>query len=175
MLYFKSKRLGVVDLMNNIIRFPTKEGGHMLDILDVARYFLSLGSMNHKKLQKLCYYAQAWYYVFCNDEKLIDTYFEAWMHGPVSPQLYREYREWGSLVIPQITYQMELNIPEEKKEFIRKIFYLYKNYSADELEALTHQEKPWREARGNIPPDEACTNKINEQTIKDYYKGVING
>ena len=32
----------------------------MENIMDVARLFLSQESMSHKKLQKLCYYAQAW-------------------------------------------------------------------------------------------------------------------
>ena len=31
-------------------------------VLDVANWVLTHEAMTHKKLQKLCYYAQAWYY-----------------------------------------------------------------------------------------------------------------
>jgi uncharacterized phage-associated protein len=33
----------------------------MVSVENVADWFLSKGSMEHKKLQKLCYYAQAWH------------------------------------------------------------------------------------------------------------------
>ena len=35
-----------------------------LDARDVAEYFLTKEKMSNKKLQKLCYYAQAWHYAF---------------------------------------------------------------------------------------------------------------
>ncbi|WP_374049741.1 type II toxin-antitoxin system antitoxin SocA domain-containing protein [Paenibacillus larvae] len=34
-------------------------------------------------------------------KKLFDDNFEAWVHGPVNPQLYTEYREYGWQEIPQ--------------------------------------------------------------------------
>lgn len=145
----------------------------MLDILDVARYLLSLGSMKHKKLQKICFYVQAWFYAFVG-RRLIDTSFEAWAHGPVSPVLYRAYREWGGLTIPRITYeQYNINIPDELREFIRIVYEIYEKYTADELEALTHMEKPWIEARGDVPAGEPCTNVISDETIESYYKGLL--
>ena len=37
----------------------------MADVFDVAKYILSQkGSMSTWKLQKLCYYAQAWHYTW---------------------------------------------------------------------------------------------------------------
>ena len=64
----------------------------------LAQWFLSVSSMSNKKLQKLCYYAYCWYIVFYNDIELITKEnkgdirvlcsdpFQAWIHGPVSPQ-----------------------------------------------------------------------------------------
>ena len=145
----------------------------MLNIFDVARYLLSLGSMKHKKLQKICYYIQAWYLAYTG-KILMDTEFQAWAHGPVSPALYYRYRDWGGLTIPKITYeQYNLNIPDELKKFILTVYELYNNYSADELEALTHKEAPWREARGNTPDGQACTNVISTVTMENYYKRYI--
>ena len=59
----------------------------MFTIFDIANWFLSKEGMTHKKLQKLCYYAQAWYLALYKN-KLIDGYFEAWVHGPVNSSLY---------------------------------------------------------------------------------------
>lgn len=39
-----------------------------------------------KKLQKLCYYAQAWAYAL-KGYRLEDTDYQAWVHGPFSPAL----------------------------------------------------------------------------------------
>ena len=155
-------------MIAKIVKFKTKEGEPMLNILDVARYLLSLGSMKHKKLQKICYYIQAWY-LACTGKPLMDTEFQAWAYGPVSPTLYYMYREWGGLTIPKITYpQYNLNIPDNIKRFITAVYELYKEYSADELENLTHQEKPWIEARGDVPGGKPCTNVISNKTIERY-------
>lgn len=35
-------------------------------VFDVANWFLAHETMMHKKLQKLCYYAQAWFYALKN-------------------------------------------------------------------------------------------------------------
>ncbi len=145
----------------------------MLNILDVARYLLSLGSMKHKKLQKICYYIQAWYLAFMG-EPLIDTEFQAWAHGPVSPILYHAYKEWGGLTIPKITYkQYNLNISDNIKLFITTVYEIYNKYTADELESLTHKERPWIDARGNVPDGQPCTNVIPNDAIKEFYKGYI--
>ena len=42
--------------------------------------------LSNHKLQKLLYYAQAWYLAF-EDTPLFDEDFEAWVHGPTIPAL----------------------------------------------------------------------------------------
>lgn len=160
--------------MAQIVKFRQRRDKPMLNILDVARYLLSLGSMKHKKLQKICYYIQAWY-LACTGRRLIDTEFQAWAHGPVSPILYQAYKEWGGLTIPQITYtQYHINIPSALEGYIKAIYGLYKDYTADELEMLTHQEEPWIKARIDVPEGAPCTNVISDEIIREYYKGYIN-
>lgn len=159
--------------MGNIISFYTKEDNKMLDVLDVARYFLSLDSMKHKKLQKLCFYSQAWYIVFTG-KRLMDTDFEAWAHGPVSPKLYEYYKEWGWLTISQIPCPLSvLDKLSNYIDFLNKIFDLYKNYTADELEELTHKEEPWIIARGSLPIDSPCVNIISDEVMGRYYGELI--
>lgn len=160
--------------MGNIVSFYTKEDNKMLDILDVARYFLSLGSMKHKKLQKLCFYAQSWYITLAG-KRLMDTEFEAWVHGPVSPRLYEYYREWGLLTISQIPCPPSvLDRLSIYIGFLNEIYEIYKDYTADQLEELTHSETPWITARGNLNKNDPCENVISDEVISQYYGGLIN-
>lgn len=156
--------------MNDIIFFKKKEDKPMLNIFDVAKYFLSLGKMNNKKLQKLCFYAQAWYFALYN-QKLIDTTFEAWIHGPVSPELYTRYKDWGGLNIILSEEDIHnVNISEEQKQFLKTIFLAYEQYSGDDLEKLTHKEEPWKDARKNFKPDQICRVQISDDSIKTFYQ-----
>lgn len=45
------------------------------------------------KLQKLLYYSQAWHLAIY-DEPLFQDRIEAWVHGPVVPSVFREYRSF---------------------------------------------------------------------------------
>ncbi len=139
-----------------------------ISVYDVADTFLALESMPHKKLQKLCYYAYAWHLAIFVGEPLFNSYFEAWIHGPVCPPLYHSYKEYGYFFIPQ--NDKYPNIDQEKIEFIETIYSLYGHMTADELEALTHNEGPWRNARGNCRPSERCTSKIKDEWMMEFYK-----
>lgn len=139
----------------------------MENIFDVADYFLTKESMQHKKLQKLCYYAQAWYLANYN-YPLVPNRFEAWAHGPVSPDLYRKYHDQGWEDISRIRKVIcfsDCNI----KTFLDRIYMTYGHYTADELEKLTHSEKPWLNARGNLPFGAYSRNPIALRDMRDYY------
>ena len=58
----------------------------------VADAFLHISTENRSgitnlKLQKLIYYAQAWFLAL-HDEALFDDPIEAWVHGPVVPEVF---------------------------------------------------------------------------------------
>ena len=103
------------------------------DIFDLADAFLSIESMTHKKLQKLCYYAKAWYLALY-DENLVMEPFEAWVHGAVQPELYQKYKPYGFSYIPRVLDTK--NIPEEFLSFAREIYESYGALDGDELERL---------------------------------------
>ncbi|MGI9952324.1 type II toxin-antitoxin system antitoxin SocA domain-containing protein [Moorellaceae bacterium AZ2] len=139
-------------------------------IFDVAKAFLTMESMTHKKLQKLCYYAQAWHLAL-KDERLVDCNFEAWIHGPVCPELYHEYRDYGWNPIP-----MEPKVPDviddETWEFLEMVYEAYGELTGDELEELSHSEEPWIAARGELQEWQASHNVISEELMKKYYRRV---
>lgn len=125
------------------------------------------------KLQKLVYYIQAWYYGK-NKVPFMTGDFEAWVHGPVHRELYNRFKDTKSLysLIGQediLNRNALANISEEDSDFMDMILENYACYSATELEKLTHQERPWIEARRNLGPLERCTAVINPETMKTYY------
>lgn len=161
--------------MGKVIYLTKDEGGRdmSVNVRDVAKAFLTFESMTHKKLQKLCYYAQAWSLVLL-EKPIMDTSFEAWIHGPVCRELYSYYKGYGWDSIPQ-----EDNIPniignnEEYAELIYQIYRIYGKLDGDELELLTHSELPWQEAREGAKPWEPSEHKIDPNIMKDYYTAEL--
>lgn len=148
----------------------------------VAQWFLHKSSMSNKKLQKLCYYAYSWFIVFFNDVEnitldasshinvLCSEKFQAWIHGPVLPSLYRKYKKFGWNDIPEVK-----NIPAistEYEDLLEQVWETYGIFSADDLESLTHKETPWINARKGIKQGEACCNEISPYDILVYYSNL---
>ena len=138
----------------------------MVNVNDVAKWFLSRESITHKKLQKLCYYAQAWHLALL-DEPLFNEEIQAWIHGPVCPALYRVYSGYRWLEIPKVEETVKFN--ERTEELLEAVYSTYGGLTGNQLERLTHSEKPWQEARGTLQPFEPCEKVISFKTMKKYY------
>lgn len=138
-----------------------------------------------KKLQKLLYYVEAWYLVNFEGEPLIDEDFEAWIHGPVVPSLYHQLKHLGynNLEVIDDEYDtvddqvqsIKNKLSEDEQELINAVLDKYGGLSSLELELLTHNEKPWLEAREDLAPHEASNNKIGKKTMENYYSAVADG
>lgn len=152
------------------LEYNEAQGEQRTDIFELAKAFLSISSMTHKKLQKLCYYAKAWHLAIYG-ENLIPEPFEAWVHGAVQPALYAFYRSHGYKDIPQVWNTS--TIPKAFISFAKEIYTAYGHLSGDELERVNHQEEPWIKARGNLRPWESCTNIISEEDMKDFYRKMM--
>lgn len=147
-----------------------KNRNNDITIFSVANTFLNMESMSPKKLQKLCFYAYAWYMTLNNKKKLFNEHFEAWIHGPVNPALYQKYREWGWNSIPrEKKLPPEIADNPEISEFIQEVYDSYGHLDADQLEYLTHNEDPWILARSGLKPYETSTNQISDTEIYKYY------
>lgn len=139
-----------------------------ISIFDIASTFLSFEAMTHKKLQKLCYYAQAWYMALMN-KPLVDAEFQAWIHGPVCPALYDKYKVHGWIDIEKEEVPDNIRQNEEIYEFLKQIYRIYGDLNGNELEMLTHSERPWQNARKGFKPWEPSTNPIRLEDMRDYY------
>lgn len=134
----------------------------MLTCFDIADYFLSLSNdedsgelISNMKLQKLVYYAQGFYLAKYN-KPLFSANIEAWALGPVIPELYHKYKEYGGKAIPPPRDIDFSKYDEETKELLDEVYVVYGQYSAWKLSELTHNEPPWKKyhlkANKNIPP-----------------------
>ncbi len=142
-------------------------------IIDIADWFLKKGNMTQKKLQKLCYYAQAWCYALYG-YRLINSDFQAWVHGPVSPVLYEKFRHFGFETI-RIKGEININLDDEDAKLLEDVWETYGDRTGNALEALTHTEEPWLEARRGYSDNERCTVVISPDSMKRYYRRIYTG
>ena len=134
------------------------------------------------KLQKLLYYLQAWS-LGINQKAFLKCSFEAWVHGPVSRELYNRFKSshnlYSFITISDVANpNPETAIDPDDIEFINYILDNYAGFSGAELESMTHKEDPWLEARNGYTPLQSCDKIISEETMKTYYGArwkTING
>lgn len=140
-------------------------------VFQVAKWFLSKESMTHKRLQKLCYYAEAWYYTLKNQE-LTNENFQAWRHGPVSLSLYNEFKNngWSEISVSCLEKYEDINDVDDV-DFLESVWNTYEHLGANSLEVLTHREKPWKSAY-NPNCEGYCTRIISKESMKEYYIGI---
>ena len=143
----------------------------MVSVFDVAQWFLSRESMTHKKLQKLCYYSQAWYCALFDGTPLFKENFEAWVHGPVCRELYPKYAGYGWSVIPMENNNDDV-FSKDATDILKAVYDLYGKYNGDQLEEMTHQENPWLNQRSGLKEYEPSTNVISVKDMRDYYLSV---
>jgi len=149
----------------------------------IADYFIALSNetqnlITNLKLQKLVYYAQAWHLAIHN-KQLFEEDFEAWVHGPVLPLLYNDYKHfsWKPLIREDLYEgkfaEIEETLDQTTRKFLSDITSEYFGLTAYELERLTHNEDPWKIARGGIPEDQPSNVVIAKDSMRDYYNQYI--
>jgi len=145
----------------------------MARIYDVAEWFQQKEPMSHKRIQKLCYYAQAWSCALLDKKLDPEAEFQAWIHGPVCRDLYEKYKGHGwNNIEPE---NKALVFSASEKDLLESVWLTYKDLSANELEVLSHSEKPWKEARRDCDPDERCEQDISFESMRDYYRSIYIG
>lgn len=126
--------------------------------------------MSTWKLQKLCYYSQAWCLAWTG-EPLFNEDFEAWSNGPVCPELFHAHKGLFIVSLENISAISE-SIPaltEDQTETIDRVLNTYGSWAPYELREQSHEEIPWRDARGNLSIGERCQTKIKKSVMGEYY------
>jgi uncharacterized phage-associated protein len=142
-----------------------------INSFDIAKYFIDLANetgsfISNLKLQKLVYYSQAWHLAL-HEQPLFNEDFEAWVHGPVIPELYQNYKHFGWKPIQE---EITLDLPEKTRSYLKEVADEYFSCDAYELEQMTHWEAPWQKARVGLMPDQPSNNIIQKMWMQEYYK-----
>ncbi len=145
---------------------------------EIAKYFIGASQRRNKpisnlKLQKLLYYAQAWHLVL-HERPLFSDDIEAWVHGPVVRQVFREYRTFGWKPI-EIDRKSDVTFDIQTVQHLDEVEGVYGKFGGIELERMTHREAPWRDARGTLAPDEPSNRVITHEAMKRFYTAKLNG
>lgn len=156
------------------------------NVLDVSRYVIYYSNekdygISNLKLQKVLYFIQAYFLI--NEEKKTPCFrerIEAWDFGPVVPEAYREYKQYGSTNIPTMMSFIDFDeadiwnserklyqtgiISETDEKLINEVVDKFSDFSATDLVTLTHNQAPWKEAY--VP---YMNNEITVEAIKRYF------
>lgn len=134
------------------------KGGPMGSISDMAGYILrQMGPMQAAKLQRLCYYAQAWHLAW-NHVPLFDEDFYAWKTGPVCLELADSEMNLEKLPAGELT--------DGEKETIGHVMEHYGSRDVWWLGQMICMEDPWREA---VKEAGAGIGVITKESMERYY------
>jgi uncharacterized phage-associated protein len=119
------------------------------------------------KLQKLCYYAQG--YALAEKKELFPENFQAWQHGPVIYDLYYKYKQYKWHPIDE-----DVSEPDEiDYEYLQDIVSAYGRYDGAALSTMTHRERPWLDARGDLDELEGSNALITKESLRDYFASKL--
>jgi len=128
-------------------------------VKDIANKLLVMAEdegelMTNMKLQKMMYYQQGYHLAYFNEPLFIEE-IEAWMYGPVVPDIYSEYREFGKNGLTGDKEHVISFIKENEETLFAEVMQVYGKFSAIGLMEMTHEEMPWKTTptgEGNIIP-----------------------
>lgn len=117
--------------------------------------------VSNLKLQKILYFLWVDYYKKTKTELFPET-FAAWQFGPVVPETYYEFCQYGGLPITS-NFTVDIDVPDQN--IINGIIEHYLPKSAYELVTMTHQPNtPWAIIYNN---GEGIRHPIPSELIKE--------
>lgn len=148
----------------------------MPSVNEIADWFINRvdrdagDTITHLKLQKLLYFSQAWY-LANTGEPLFANDIQAWAHGPVVRSIYDRFSHMGWESLKPV--EAPDNLDASTTGFLEQVFEKYGQFGAKKLEKLTHEHAPWKDTRGNLPPEARCEKVISKPIIRDFYSAMI--
>jgi uncharacterized phage-associated protein len=88
------------------------------------------------------------------------------MHGPVVPDLYRQYKVYGSQAIPRPVDFDPATFNKKELQLLDDVYDVYGQYSAWKLRQLTHSEQPWKDNYS----EGGASQQIPTQEMKTYFR-----
>ena len=142
----------------------------MANIFDTAKHILEKqGCISTWKLQKLCYYAQAWTLAWSDGTPLFEENFQAWTNGPVCRELYELHKGKYVISVDELNAGDSKNLTNNEIENINVVLEDYGDKTPMWLREQTHIETPWKSARGDTPDNVRSENIITKDSMGAYY------
>jgi uncharacterized phage-associated protein len=156
-----------------------------LDIQDADKS--SFPRIDAMKMQKLLFYAHAWW-LAAADEPLFDEEIYAWPWGPVVPNVYGEFREFGRrpIVGKRATelvrigdgpLSFRVREPEKPRpdvlKFLESLWSSHRGFTGIQLSNATHAEgEPWTIVKDQYV-DLDSKPLIPNELIKEVFKNKM--
>lgn len=150
----------------------------------VANFFIQKSfdtgkELTSMKLVKLVYIAHGWY-LGLYGQPLLNEPTEAWKYGPVINSVYKEFKAFGNSQITRLGTIMDglrmvtPFVSEDKKDFLNKIWDVYKDYNGLQLSTLTHQmNTPWNDIWNKQGGKNVSSAIIPNDLIQQHYKSKV--
>ena len=132
-------------------------------LVNIASQNPDNNDMTNMKLQKLLYYVQGTYLAFYG-KKLFEQPIVKWQYGPVVPDVYHQYKEYGNQIISVNEVDMNL-LNENQLRVLNMVYDFFGQFSAIKLMNLTHNEAPWNSVE--------MGQEIPTNLIADYFNTIV--
>ncbi|MFC7364555.1 MULTISPECIES: Panacea domain-containing protein [Bhargavaea] len=150
----------------------------------IAHRALETGKrLTNLQLQKILYFLQA-YWLKNFDTPLFSDEIQKWKLGPVVPDVYHEYKVFGSSQISYIPKIFDIDaenstfkivnfspnmVHDNDRRILERITDNLSNYSGRELVNITHEHEPWSKDEKKILSGEMKI-PYDIEEIKAYFK-----
>lgn len=112
------------------------------------------------KAFKLAYYAQAWHATW-EGRPLYTEHTEAWAMGPVCRA--------GWTAVKRGDQRPTHSLTGSESSVVDAVIKFYGQMDGRTLGELSHNEDPWRDARGDAPDGQRCDEEISVASMRRYY------
>lgn len=122
--------------------------------------------MGAVKLQKILYYTHAWHLAVTGEPLITDQPFRAYDMGPVVDDVWHKRQD------PQArrTAPNPPVLDATASQIADMVLAQYGRLTGHTLSELTHEEEPWKEARGGLPRGEKCRTPLSNDTTIRYFR-----
>lgn len=141
----------------------------------ISYVFESLEEVTPLMLQKLLYFVQGIYSALFGTPMFVEDC-EAWIHGPVYPEVYDLFRDFKYNPIDDVRFAILDGtvdvLTEDEQKVIALVVNTFGLYGGKVLERITHNETPWKNARKGYGDTVPSKEPLSKESMKTYYESV---
>ena len=147
---------------------------HLICLAHFQNRFLSPA-----KIQQLLYFSQGWYLGFFGGRTLFENNFQAWVHGPVNPEIHHRFSGLYSPLLTALDLdalffrsftKYRVYLCENDLRHIEQVYRSYVDYSSYQMEHAFKQHAPWKANRAGFGADEKGWKVISKDQMQSFFR-----